>query len=151
MKLGWITEISRTVQMCYGWFQDSGMVLYSSLNIGWICYKEKHQVNSLDLNRSKDLCNLFSWVEMQRLMTWWHDDMMQCTRCKDECNRQNKSHDETWKSWKAPEAPVLARHTLILSWSIYFTKVFVIPFVLLKIHNSLLFLNVLLACIWLIP
>ena len=38
-----------------------------------------------------------SWVEMQGLMTWWHDDMMQC---------KNKSHGETRNSWKASGASV---------------------------------------------
>ena len=37
--------------------------------------------------------------------------MMHCTRCKDECNRRNKSHNETRKPWKASEAPVLGHHS----------------------------------------
>ena len=32
------------------------------------------------------------------------------TWCKDECNRQNKSPDETQKIWKASEASVLRHH-----------------------------------------
>ena len=31
-------------------------------------------------------------------------------KCKDECNRQNKSPEETRKTWKASEASVLGRH-----------------------------------------
>ena len=63
-------------------------------------------MNSLDLIGSK--IHAIYLVELK--MTWWHDDMMQCTRCKDECKEPNNSHNETRKPWKASEAPVLGRY-----------------------------------------
>ena len=65
-------------------------------------------MNSLNLNGPK--IHAIYLVELRKEMTWWHDDMMQCTRCKDECNRRNKTHNETRKPWKASAAPVLGRH-----------------------------------------
>ena len=34
---------------------------------------------------------------------------MQCKWCKDECNEQNKSHDETQSSWKSSGVSVSGR------------------------------------------
>ena len=48
-----------------------------------------------------------SWVEMQRLMTWWHDDMMQC---KNKRASTKETHGETRNSWKSSEASVSGRH-----------------------------------------
>ena len=64
-------------------------------------------MNSLGLNRSKIYA--FYFVDIFKKMKW-HDDMMQCTRSKDESNEPNKSHDNTQKPWKASGALDLGRH-----------------------------------------
>ena len=91
------------LQVCYGWFQKSGNIYNSSINIRRICYKEKSSCEFPRFKWTEDPCNLFSWVKKR-------NDMMQCTRRKEESNRRNKSHNETRKPWKASEAPVLGRH-----------------------------------------
>ena len=48
-----------------------------------------------------------NWVEMQRLMTWWHDDMMQC---KNKRASTKQTHSETWNSWKSSGASVSGRY-----------------------------------------
>ena len=48
-----------------------------------------------------------SWVEMQRLMTWWHDDMMQC---KNKRASTKEAHGKTQNSWKSSGASVSGRH-----------------------------------------
>ena len=50
----------------------------------------------------------FSWLNLKKMK--WHDDIMQSSRCKDECKEPNKTHDETRKPWKASKAPVLGRY-----------------------------------------
>ena len=59
------------LQVC---FDDSKLMEYliQLPNIGRICYKENHQVNSLGLNGSK--IHAIYLVEMQKIY-----DMMQCT------------------------------------------------------------------------
>ena len=75
-------------------------------NIRRICYKENSPCEFPQFKWIKDPYDLFSWFEMQRLMTWWHDDMMQCTWCN-EPKQITRQHSETWK---ASVAPVLGRH-----------------------------------------
>ena len=60
---------------------------------------------SLDLNRSKGLCNLFSWgFKINEMMAWWHDAMQM--KAKKNATSKNKSHNESRKPWKASEASV---------------------------------------------
>ena len=78
------------------------MVLYSSLNIGRICYKENHHVNSLGLNGSK--IHAIYLVELRKEMTWCnaHDAMM---------NAKNQTNHTT-----KPGNP--GRHLKLRSWGV---------------------------------
>ena len=40
-----------------------------------------------------------SWVEMQRLMTWWHDDMMQCKNKRASTKETHGDHENMEVFW----------------------------------------------------
>ena len=79
-------------------------------NIGRICYKEKSPFPRFKW--IKDPYGLFSWVEMQRLMTWWHDDMLQCKNKRASTKETHGDHENMEVFWSVGLGALQLRRVL---------------------------------------